>query len=336
MKKTLIALAALASTAAFAQSNVTIDGGIEVGILKPIGAAAGQGARLDHPNGNSQFRLLGSEDLGGGLKANFIIAHRFSTESGGNDGSANNRPDFQGETTVGVSGGFGSIKIGRAVTALQGPVGNHDAHGNNGRQGSIANLASNYTSDPNDARDGAGAGRVDGFWYTSPNMGGLTVTANLGLKNTRAGGALATGAKNFSSFTAAYSAGPIYVMGGLETNRRDDKVWALLGTYDLGVAKVGVGYSDVNNSVAAGNNGNNDFTNWGVSAWIPMGATLLQVGYSSTKNSVTDVETSSKFGLGMEYNLSKRTRAYASFGSDSKVAAGTSKSGYEVGIRHTF
>lgn len=333
MKKTLIALAALASTAAFAQSNVTIDGGIEVGVVKPIGAAAGQGARLDHPNGNSQFRLSGSEDLGGGLKANFFIAHRFSTESGGNDGSLNGRPDFQGETSVGVSGGFGSIKIGRAVTAFQGPNGNHDAHGNNGRQGSIANLASGYTSDPNDARNGAGAGRVDGFWYTSPNMGGLTVTANLGLKNTAAGGPLATGAKNFSSFTAVYSAGPIYVMGGMETNRRDDKAWALLGTYNLGVAKVGFGYGDVNNSVASALA---DFTNWGVSAWIPMGATLLQVGYSTTKNSATDVETSSKFGLGMEYNLSKRTRAYASFGSDSKVAAGASKSGYEVGIRHTF
>ena len=109
MKKTLIALAAVAATgAAFAQSSVTLDGVVELGVVNPAGANTP--TRLDAANGASQIRFRGTEDLGGGLKANFVLAQRLSLESGGNDGTANGRPTFQGESTVGLSGGFGSIE----------------------------------------------------------------------------------------------------------------------------------------------------------------------------------------------------------------------------------
>ena len=115
MKKTLIALAAVASTAAFAQSSVTIDGMVSLGVVK----TNDKEAALDSLNGTNQIRFRGVEDLGGGLKANFVLAQRFSPESGGNDGTANGRPTFQGESTVGLSGGFGAVKVGRALHAYQ-------------------------------------------------------------------------------------------------------------------------------------------------------------------------------------------------------------------------
>ena len=67
MKKTLIALAALATTAAFAQSSVTLYGKANVGFQKASGSSAKMAGGAD--GSDSRFGLRGSEDLGGGLKA---------------------------------------------------------------------------------------------------------------------------------------------------------------------------------------------------------------------------------------------------------------------------
>jgi len=332
MKKTLIALAALSATAAFAQSTVTIDGGMEVEMLKPIGTTAGQGARLDAVNGNNQIRFLGTEDLGGGLKAQFIVGMRFSPESGGNDGSTNGRPDMQGETTVGLSGGFGTVRIGRAVTALQGPVCGSDPTCG-ARNINTSTLTTGYATDPSDARNGAGLGRTDGIFYSSPSFGGLTVSATLGLADSAASGAYVNGNRSFSSLGAAYAAGPVYVWGGLENNRAGDKIWAVLGTFKVGAARLGAGYSRVNNAVTTAAA---DTNNWNLMADVTMGAAVLQLGYGTSEADATGVRTTARFVLGGEYLLSKRTKLFATYGSDSKVAAPASKTGYEMGLRHTF
>jgi len=74
MKKSLIALAALATvaTAAQAQSSVTLYGVVDMGVMssKTDGSAnvlAAQSGAL----ATSRFGLRGTEDLGGGLKASF-------------------------------------------------------------------------------------------------------------------------------------------------------------------------------------------------------------------------------------------------------------------------
>ena len=72
MKKTLIALAAVAATgAAFAQSTVTLYGVADVSVAKATGAKVAASASGLLNNGNSRLGVRGSEDLGGGMKANF-------------------------------------------------------------------------------------------------------------------------------------------------------------------------------------------------------------------------------------------------------------------------
>lgn len=323
MKKSLIAVAALASTAAFAQ-NVTIDGAVDLGYVKPIGTKDG---RLDATNGASQIRFRGSEDLGGGMKAEFTVAQRFSPESGGNDGSANGRPMMQGESTVGLSGGFGSIKLGRAVTAAQGPVNTTDPWGTL-QVASTGVLITGYATDVADARNGAGAGRTDGIWYTSPNFGGVTLAATVGPKASAASGAASTQDKMFGSYMAAYAAGPIYAWVGHEQNRNGDKFTALLATYDLGMVKLGAGWGKVDNKAAGA-----DTKNWNAMATVPMGAALVKIGYGNSKNQA-GTTTVQKLGLGVDYMLSKRTKVYVSYANDNKAA--TEKSGFDLGIRHTF
>lgn len=323
MKKTLIALAAVAATgAAFAQSSVTIDGNVEMSIIKPLGTT---GARLDATNGFNQIRFRGVEDLGGGLSANFTLAQRFSPESGGNDGTANGRPAFQGETTVGLAGGFGSIKIGRALTALGGPVNNSDPWGTNGA-GNVATLATGYSADPRQA-DGAGIARTDGLFYTSPSFGGFSAAVTYGFKNSVAAAPTAN-ANGFGSLWLTYAAGPLYIAGGMESNRNNDDIAAILGSYDFGAFKLMAGYGKIDMATA------NDRKGWNIGAIVPMGAAAIKVGYGVQKDDTANVDLTKKFGLGVDYNLSKRTTVYVSYGRNSVLAA--NKSGYDVGIRHRF
>lgn len=332
MKKTLIALAAVAATgAAFAQSSVTISGVVDVGIIDPIGA---QKMRIDQSaNGANQIVFSGAEDLGGGLRATFRLAQRFSPESGGNDGTANGRASFQGESTVGLAGGFGTVRLGRALTAFQGPINTTDPWGTL-QQGSVAVLTTGYTTDfSTDAvRDSGGLGRTDAVFYSSPSFGGFSVAASYGFKQSAASGALVTtNPKDLISLWASYANGPILVAGGYERNRRDDDIWAILGTYDFGVVRIGAGWAQVDTAAVAGSKGKN----WNLMATAPMGAATLKVGYGNTKAEGTGVKTTSKLGVGVDYALSKRTILYFSVGNNSKNTAG-SDSGYDFGIRHTF
>jgi predicted porin len=65
---------------------------------------------------------------------------------------------------------------------------------------------------------------------------------------------------------------------------------------------------------------------------VPVGAGAFKAAYGTQK--VGDTTTVQKVGLGYHYSLSKRTLIYTDVGHDSK--ASTAKTGYDLGIRHTF
>lgn len=343
MKKTLIALAAVAATgASFAQSTVTIDGVVELGVVRPALASnstADNGARLDAANGATQIRFRGSEDLGGGLRANFVLAQRLSLESGQNDGTANGRPTFQGESTVGLSGAFGAVKLGRSLTAFGGPVNLTDPWGTL-QQSSTSILTNGYSADPRQA-DGAGLGRTDAIHYNSPSFGGFSGAVSYGFKNsTAAAPTLNTDA--FTSVWLAYAAGPLYIGGGAESNRRNDDATAILATYNFGAFRLGGGWGKV--ELATGN----EHTNWNLMAIVPMGALTFKAGYavSTDDNGITTAASTvsdtgdklvKKIGLGVDYALSKRTLLYVSYGRNGgTLTRDNARSGYDFGVRHTF
>ena len=86
MKKSLIALAALASvaTVAQAQSSVTIYGIVDAALVSVTGASATGKVQGMGNGGLSTPRLgfRGTEDLGGGLKANFHLEAEFLADTG--------------------------------------------------------------------------------------------------------------------------------------------------------------------------------------------------------------------------------------------------------------
>ncbi|MBV5298281.1 MAG: porin, partial [Rhodoferax sp.] len=116
MKKSLIALAVMAASgASFAQSSVSVYGLADIwfGSVKvdlPNGSSTTT-TKLDSGGVNtSRWGLKGSEDLGGGLKANFKLEQAIALDTGAASG-------FSRYAYVGFSGGFGEVKLGKTGTA---------------------------------------------------------------------------------------------------------------------------------------------------------------------------------------------------------------------------
>ncbi|MBS7349149.1 MAG: porin, partial [Comamonas sp.] len=107
MKKSLIALAALAATgAAMAQSSVTLYGVVDTGLTYSKGAESVYG--LTHVGGNVNSRLgfRGVEDLGNGLKATFNLEAGIGVDDG-TDYFTGSGMAFRRTSTVGLEGDFG-------------------------------------------------------------------------------------------------------------------------------------------------------------------------------------------------------------------------------------
>jgi predicted porin len=129
MKKTLVALAALAAASAFAQSTVGIKGTFDVSLANQNTTYGGGATRsstglLNSQTSTSNITFFGTEDLGGGLKANFLLEQDFNATSktdAANLGAASNttignKAVLGGEAYVGVAGSFGEIKLGAPNT----------------------------------------------------------------------------------------------------------------------------------------------------------------------------------------------------------------------------
>ena len=114
MKKASIAAAALALTAmgAQAQSSVQLMGTADLyaGSIRMAGDAASKSTVGSGGMTTSWWGMKGSEDLGGGLKANFAFTS-FMRMNTGTVGRFVNDPMFSRDANVGLSGAFGSVLI---------------------------------------------------------------------------------------------------------------------------------------------------------------------------------------------------------------------------------
>jgi predicted porin len=232
---------------------------------------------------------------------------------------------------VGLSGSFGSVDIGRQLTALGGPVNNSDPWLTE-NVASVATLASGYSADRSQP-DAGGLARVDLVAYNTPNLSGFTGTVNYAPRRTAVvpGAGAVNRAKNFYSLWGQYAAGPIYVGAGTEQNREGDKMSAILGSYDFGVAKVLAGYGQVDVLAISGKKGKN----YNIGATAPFGVILAKVGYGVSEAEGTGIKIK-KAGAGVDYNLSKRTYLYTSGSKFTQTSATAAKTAFDVGISHSF
>ena len=112
---------ALATTVAHAQSSVTLYGIVDAGIAytNNVDKGAASGSLFQATSGNingSRFGLRGNEDLGGGLKAVFVLENGFNIQNGklGQDNRLFGRRAFVGLS----SNRFGTVTLGRQYDSL--------------------------------------------------------------------------------------------------------------------------------------------------------------------------------------------------------------------------
>lgn len=338
-----ITLAAILLTAfaasANAQSNVTVYGSIDDGIAKVTDKSLAVTKRDSNKLG---FR--GTEDLGDGLKALFQIEMRYEPDTGTVESGT--RPLFQGQTRVGLQGAFGMVRIGRGVTAVQDAKDAFDPfNGISGTPGFKSDVeVAGYTSQPLDAAGSSNDRFNNAVWYTSPDMGGVTLNMTVGSKEANGGAAIvgrgtaaapqyaANGEASANPFSVAatYKNGAIAAMLGYERNAVETKLLqAGVSVNPMADLKLTATYArqDQDHSKAV-----NAMTKaWLVGANYNVGKGRVLLGYGQkTPDGVVKTKQSS---LGYEYNLSKRTFIYADL-SDKKAA--TDVKYYGVGVHHNF
>ena len=333
MKKTLIALAAVAATSAsFAQSTVTLSGTIDVGIEKRF---SGDALRVTpNRNGTSNWTLSGAEDLGGGLKAVFQIGTSFNADNGTvttTDGLGN----FG--MFVGLTGGFGTLRAGRPVNTLYG-----NAMFANGTKGVSLHDSNNVVSG-NAAATAKTSGASSSVFvpnavqYHSPRFGGVQVQLEYApSESTLAGNKAGTGV------AIRYDGGPLSVSftnytGAKASTSTLKSVNQIAAAYDFSVAKLLFTYRD-QGGLASGED-----TSYALGVTAPVGPGALYAAYNVNEQIGSDGRT---IIGGYKYNLSKRTQAYVNIArrnaawigaTVSGAGGGTgSSTGYGFGLQHNF
>lgn len=310
MKKTLLAVAAVACcSAAFAQSTVTLYGVIDVSVGSKTGGkfafSGGKDLNASYHT-PTRFGLRGSEDLGGGLKANFNLeTNGIGMATGSLNGNMWGR-----EAWTGLSGNFGSTRLGRTSSFGTQSHARFDLNGiSTSSAMDVAGISpvTWYGSSRRDAQ----------IQYVTPNMGGFDAGVSIVLAGNNAN-------KQSTSVRANYGAGPLAVGVVAETSRTatNRTAYAIAGSYDLGMAKLVGGYV-VSETVAKGKGAY-------IGAVAPMGP--VNVGAQYARNTAAKVNATELFA---NYSLSKRTSLYADFVKRSGSGT-TGTNSYGLGVLHTF
>ena len=368
MQKKIIALAiaGLASSAAFAQTNVTIYGIVDMGYVNAsaqnVGTSKQKFAGIQSGNqAGSRVGFRGTEDLGNGLKALFTLEYGLAADVGAASWTGTARQSF-----LGLTGNFGTVVAGR----LQNPGYNfalkYDTFGAsiNSPVGQLSDNAGLSIS----ARDGLG--RLDNAAaYVSPNFSGLTLVAAYAfgeqVENNPARGN-DTNPQSVWALAAEYAVGDLNVgvvyhdlndIGGTNTAQAasDRSEYGVGASYDFKVAKLSAMYQrSKDDNVANVRNADDTIKLWQVGVGVPVGANgLVEVGYGRLKNDRSGVRAdqgAKVWALTYEHSLSKRTTAYAGYNrlnNDSNTAYtnlntgvltsnGKTASQFTVGMRHSF
>ena len=336
MKKALAGLACLAvASAVQAQSSVQFTGlaDVYVGSMKMAGDASRANKMGTGGMTTSWFGMRGTEDLGSGLKANVAFTGFLRLDTG-SQGRFNGDNLFSRDANVSLSGGFGTVLLGRGVapnflpSVLFNPLG--DSFGfspliihNNVNMGT--RFARNNPSD---------TGWSSQVLYSTPTVGGLRANFHYALAGV-------AGKKNIGG-NLFYSAGPLGLTAYYERDQLNNPntsvfsdgstktVWMLGGSYDATVVKGFATYGESKSSLAT----TPKQTTFTLGASVPMGPNgKVLAAYANSKPD--NGNRRQTLTVGYDHFLSKRTDAYVMLMNDrlSNFSSGTSLG---LGVRHRF
>ena len=324
------ALAACFASAAQAQSNVTIYGRLNVTAERQD---LGNSTQTVLANNASRIGFKGSEDIGNGLKAGFVLEHGFDATTGVADSRFWGR-----ESTVNLShSAYGTLRLGN-LTASEAYFATAD----------YVSMHNHDTGSSSDAFYALGfsvaTGRMtNGVAYTSPVINGFRGDVQVGLNDGEG--------DRRTVLAGNYDAGPLHLGAGYE-EFNGLKSLTIRGLYEMGPWTFG-GYIE-SDSGSADVDALSDAllatdakrTAVRVSAMYTMGAGEFHVNYGKADEIGNQANTGAdQYTLGYNYNLSKRTKVYTYYTAIKSDGAAAARlyagnvqdfSSFAVGIRHNF
>lgn len=311
MKHTLIPLALLLGLSGAAHAQFNLYGLLDVSYGKSVASdAAGDKADFHsggdngsgEGNSTSRIGLKGSTDVGGGFKANFKLESNGITSEG--DVPA---PFFARQAWLGLSGGFGEVRLGRQDSVPFQIMAGYDF---NGASNGVSSLGYSAVAPWLPGRQSRS------LQYISPSFGGVTLQAGFVPEGNGAGN------KNTLSGGVTYATGPLSVSAAYESKRVDggDSFVSMAGSYDFGMAKVMLGYADGGTNVK------------GVSTGVIVPIGKINVGAMMGRNSDTK---GTAYEVFVNAEVLKGTYAYLELGKTNKKT-GIEGTGYALGLIYTF
>ena len=310
MKKSIAALAVAGTLCGWAQaqSAVNIYGIVDMGYVNERGGAAGSNSKLTSgAQSGTRLGFKGTEDLGDGMKALFVLETSVKTDEGGFN---QNGTAFGRQTFVGLQSDGGTLTLGRQYTPYFLTINAADPFAS-GTAGTALNLFPNAGN----------ANRMNNsVKYATPNIDGFSGEIAYGFgevqgsseKNRQIGGSFGYAANAFSIKLAHHN-----VRNATDTDTAKN---TLLGaTWDLEVAKIFAAISD-NRGIA--------------SSLYPSTLTLTPNlnPYGLPTNPVASSKTRD-FLIGLSVPIEKHTFLFSYINKDDRVANNDAN---QVAIGYTY
>jgi len=374
MKKTLVALAALAATGAFAQSSVTIDGYFDRGYTVTNNTDNTKDSKLFGSSaGTTTIGVKVRETLKGGLSIGASFNTDFADASGANqDSTPTTASSIQtggfanSQSFIDVTGGFGVVRLGMpnnfTLTNVIGVASPAFSTGVGSAYSSAFSIANGigtgtagsvgFATQVANGATGAGVRAIriaNTVQYSSPSFSGLTVHVGYTQKNSNGG--TGTDTVGVTEGALRYTAGPVDAMlstikytvgstapmnGSLTAN--SDTTQNLLGaafTVMPGLKlHAGVGSYSSSTNVFKGSS-----QQFGVT--YTTGAFDLMAQMASVDDKSTSDIDRKMTGIGINYNLSKTARAYVRYDNinlndNAAATTGSKLNRYAIGVSKSF
>lgn len=352
-------LAGMGASAAMAQSNVTVYGLLDTGLVHVtnVNAAGDSVTKMPSLTGSfpSRIGFRGIEDLGGGLQVVFTLESGLALDTG--TSQQGNRL-FGRQASVGLKGAFGTVTLGRQINMTYIAGQKADVMG--------PNLFAIGSIDPYlpNARSDNAIGYLGNF-----NNFVVGATYSTGRDSSAAGGPAATGcagevagnSKACRQVTAlfgyeipAYGLNASYdilygntgAAAGLTSSDNSDRRITVNGYFKVGEGKIGAGVVDRTTRAVTGLT-ESDLYFLGASYPVTPLTTLdAQVAKRDVKNSTADA---TMLVARLTYYFSKRTAVYGGIGrmknsglsaialdAGGSVGVGKTQNGVMGGLRHSF
>jgi GBP family porin len=329
MKKHILSFAVLAACSAgiaHAADGVTIYGTIDAGLVSESGNVRTNKLSSGIAK-ESRIGFKGSEDLGNGLKALFVLEGALNTDTGT---SSDNGSIFGRQSYVGLDSNYGSLTLGRQLSSTYNAL--HDI-GDPFQMGTAGTAANLFTVD---GRSISNVARV-----SSHNFGGLSGEISYGVGEVPG----SNKANRTVGGSIGYTTGPATVRVAYE-NLHDGLDLAqihttlVVGSYDFGFVKANAAYNTTSGTGV-------DSRDYLIGGSVPFGPGAFKASFARKNDRSAVNYDADQYAIGYEYSLSKRTNLYTSFarisndngagytvGNASEIGSGDKA--FNIGVTHSF